>query len=61
MGKKAPIEINGLWLRRIGDETQVLVQVGGRWRVVIQEQFDAQFSNIVEPGGIAKSRVDRIR
>lgn len=61
MGKKAPIEINGLWLRRIGDETQVLVQVGGRWRLVIQEQFDGQFSHIVEPGGIAKGKLERIR
>lgn len=61
MGKKAPVEINGLWLRKIGDEVQVLVSMGGRWRVVIQERGDGEFSHIVEPGGIAKGRLERIR
>lgn len=61
MGKKAPVEINGIWLRRIGDETQVLVSMNGRWRLVIQEQFDAQFNSVVESGGIAKSKLVRIR
>lgn len=55
--KKEPIPVNAIWLRRIGDETQVLVNVAGRWRLVIQEQFDGNFSHIVEPGGIAKSKL----
>lgn len=57
MRKKLPIQINAIWLRRIGDETQVLVNVGGRWRLVIQEPFDSNFSHIVEPGGIAKAKL----
>lgn len=61
MGKKAPVEINGIWLRKIGSEVQVLVNMGGRWRVVIQEQADSEFSHIVEPGGIARGKLERIR
>lgn len=57
MGRKPPIEINGLWLRRIGDQVQVLVQINGRWRIVMEEQFDSEFSRVVEPGGIAKSKL----
>jgi hypothetical protein len=52
-----PIPITGVWLRRIGDEAQVLVEIDGKWRMCVTEPLDGNFSHIVEPSGIIKSPV----
>jgi hypothetical protein len=47
------IEIGAVWLRKIGHDVQVLVEVEGRWRLVISEPEDGNYSHIVEAAGIA--------
>lgn len=48
--------LHGIWLRRIGDRVEVLVELyPGRWHIIIEEQADAPFSHIVEASGIAKA------
>lgn len=49
---KDSIEIQGIHLRRIGDEAQVLAEVDGEWKLVITELINGNFSHIVEPSGI---------
>lgn len=51
------IAVDGIWLRRIGDEVQVLADVGGAWRLVITEHADGNYSHIVEPAGIRSACV----
>jgi hypothetical protein len=51
------IAVQGVWLRRIGDEAQVLVQIEGNWRLCAKEPMDGNFSHIVEPSGIVKAPV----
>ncbi len=46
------ISVSGVWLRRVGDDIQVLVETNGRWKLVITELMDGQISHIVEPAGI---------
>jgi len=41
-------KITAVWLRRIGDQAQVLVEIRGQWRLAIEEYFDAPFSHIAE-------------
>ncbi len=52
------IGVKGIWLRRIGDEVQVLAEGEGGWRIVITEAIDGQFSHIVETSGIASAPLD---
>jgi hypothetical protein len=54
------VAISAIWLRRIGDEIQVLVETGGDWKVVIVEKTDAAFSHIAEANGAAHWRMDPI-
>lgn len=53
MGKKI-VEISGIWLRRMGDNIEVLAEVDGVWKLVIVEYFDGNISHIVETGGITR-------
>lgn len=56
--------ITGVWLRRIGNKAQVLLESDGehgrRWFLVVEEQFDGAFSHIVETEGILGSPVDEV-
>ncbi len=54
------IGVKGIWLRRVGDEVQVLAEGEDGWRIVITEPLDGQFSHIVEPGGIASAPLDPV-
>lgn len=53
-----PVAITGLWLRSKGsDRLQVLVEMDGGWRIVIEESTNNEnISHIVEPLGIRHSR-----
>lgn len=42
----------GIWLRRIGNEVQVLAELDGEWRLVVTEPLDGHFSHIVEEAGM---------
>jgi hypothetical protein len=55
-----PIQISGLWLRRIGVWAEVLVEIDGEWRLCIREVYDGCFSHIIEPDGIRKSPLDKL-
>lgn len=46
------VPVEGIWLRRIGNDLQVLAQVDGRWKLVIEELWDGNISHIVEYDGI---------
>ena len=50
------IEVDGIWLRTIGDKVQVLVEVRGTWRIAIEEngwpKKEGLISHIAEPRGI---------
>lgn len=53
-----PVEITGLWLRRIGDDAEVLIEVNGEWRKVIAERYDGAFSHIAEQPAMLKAPAD---
>jgi hypothetical protein len=55
---QTPIPVTGIWLRREGDDAVVLAEVDGRWRRLIGEALDGQFSHIIEPSGITKAPTD---
>lgn len=46
------IAVSGVWLRRIGDYAEVLVEIDGDWRLAIVERLDGFFSHIIEPSGM---------
>lgn len=50
------VPISGVWLRRVGDKVIVSVEIDGRWRDVIVEFYDGQFSHIVETSGIESAQ-----
>jgi len=49
------ISVEGIWLRRIGDWVEVLVEIDRKWKTIIREHFDGPFSHICEPSGVAKA------
>ena len=54
----AAVPVEGVWLRSIGDELQVLVECNGAWRNVITEARDGNISHIVEEAGIRSGEVE---
>jgi hypothetical protein len=58
--KQPPIGVSGIWLRRIGDRAEVLVEIHGTWRLVITEHVDAVFSHIANPSAIANAPHDPV-
>ena len=52
--------VSAVWLRRIGDRAQVLVEMGGVWRVVIEEHADGSYSHIAEARSFADRPVDPV-
>lgn len=54
------VAVRGIWLRKLGDQIQVLAEVDDGWRLVIEEHEDGPFSHIVEPAGIKNSPLDLV-
>ena len=58
------IGVGGVWIRRRGGENdqhakvEVLVEMGGEWRLLGSEPLDASFSHIWEPAGIESAPLD---
>lgn len=53
------VPITGVWLRRIGNEIQVLVELEAKeWRLAITEQADGQFSHVADGNGADGWRPD---
>lgn len=63
-GGNDAVEVGGIMLRRIINsphigsppELQVLAEVDGEWRIVIEELDDGPASHIVEPAGIRNGK-----
>jgi ribosomal protein L37AE/L43A len=49
------VAVEGVWLRRIGDWVEVLVEMNRNWKTIIREHFDGPFSHICEPDGIVNA------
>ena len=55
---KTPLSITAVWLRRIGDNVEVLAEFDGEWRKVITEHHEGNFSHIVESAGMRRAPKD---
>mgnify|MGYP001606154370 CR=1 FL=1 len=53
-GRRKVIPVTAVWLRRIGDHAQLLVEVRGKWKIAIREHIDGNFSHIAEALGEEK-------
>lgn len=51
------MHITAVWLRKTGENAEVLVEIDGLWRQIIDEPVDGNFSHIVEEGGLRSARV----
>lgn len=51
------MNITAVWLRKIGENAEALIEVDGLWRLAIEEPVDGNFSHIVEQSGLEKTRV----
>jgi hypothetical protein len=40
--------VSAVWLRRIGNKVDVLVEIGGSWYLAIRENHDSYFGHIIE-------------
>jgi len=47
--------VTAIWLRRIGDDVQVMFERDGRWHLAITEHADGSFSHIIESEGMKKA------
>ena len=52
MNQKEPICITGLWLRRIGENVEVLIERDDQWYRILRENIEGNFSEIVESAGM---------
>ncbi len=63
---KKGVTVDGVWLRTVGSQAQVLIQIDGQWRLVIGETIFttdgkiAPVSHIVEPSGVMASPADEV-
>jgi hypothetical protein len=53
MAKSEPVPVTAAWLRHIGDNAQLLLEIDGQWRLVAEENIDGPFSWIAEARGFA--------
>lgn len=66
MAFKKGVHVEGVWLRTVGGQVQVLVEIDGQWRLLIQEtvaECDGKLchiSHIIEPTGILTSPLDKV-
>lgn len=52
-----PVPVTAVWLRKVGSYVDVLLEIDGEWRLVIQEIDDGNYSHIVEESGIRKAEL----
>ena len=60
MPKSESIQITAVWLRRIGDHAEVLVETMGEWRIVAREPIDSPFSHIAGVRGVNHWPIDPV-
>lgn len=51
MADDRSVEMDAVWLRRIGNRAEVLVQVDGDWRIAITEAADGSYSHCAQARG----------
>lgn len=51
--------VEGIMLRRSGEDAVVEVEMEGKWYECIREPLDSNFSHIIEPGGLNDIRLRR--
>ena len=56
--RKGFILMQSVWLRRVGDRVQVLVEVDDQYSIAIDEDIDAQFSHCAHAVGFKDWKVD---
>jgi len=49
---KTEFKATAVWVRRIGDEVQVLVEIDGVWRLAITDYAENSYSHIAEGNGM---------
>ena len=54
------IRVGGVWIRAIGKNVELLVELEDGWHLCATESLDAAFGHIVEPEGILKSPIDHL-
>jgi hypothetical protein len=58
------MNITGVWLRSMGSDfgtdLEVLIEIDGQWRLVIEELADSTISHIVEEPGMASAPRDTL-
>ena len=47
-----PISITAIWLRKIGDYTEVLFEKDEEWFLAIREPSESNFSHLLEANGM---------
>jgi len=52
------VRIGGVWIRSIGGNVELLVELEDGWHLCAKESLDGAFGHIVEPGRILNSPVD---
>lgn len=55
---KTDVTITAVWLRNIGPDVEVLVEVDGKFRLVITELKDGTFSHIAEGNNASNWPID---
>lgn len=56
-----PVYVTGIWLRRIGNDIEVLAQISGEWVPLISEHYQNSMSHIIEPLGIRACYQEHMR
>ena len=51
------VPVSGIWVRRIGDDIQLLAEIDEQWRLIAIDPLDGHLSHIVEPSGILSGPV----
>lgn len=54
------IRVGAVWIRAIGGNCELLVELEDGWHLCATESLDGAFSHIVEPNGILQSPPDRL-
>jgi len=60
VAKSPPEPVTAVWLRHLGDQAQVLVEVNGQWRLIIEEFHEGPFSHIAEARSFRARPVDPV-
>lgn len=60
MASSEPVPVTGLWLRKIGDQVQMLAEIDGAWRLIWEEHQEGPFSAICEARGFRGKPLDNL-